>query len=235
MHWVSSPSRTVILSRHGIIAFRIEFSYSKVRPESASSAVLGSLPSELRGIQKSRSAPWGVRTARKRTGPAGACAWAMRRSHAQGEPGESGGTGEDEASAIDHDYFLLSMNAGSRTMATSSSSNEPPLSLNALWAAPEARTCDRRAEVSAHDEVTEALDQAVLEPLVLGERGRDLRRVVVGHAVQDHRRLDRLAVGVRGLQAAVAAEALEREPDRIGRASDRRRTSGRRPARPRSP
>ena len=72
MNWVSSPSRIVILSRHGIIAFRIEFSYSKLSPESASSAVLGSLPSELRGIQKSRSAPWGVRTARKRTGPAGA-------------------------------------------------------------------------------------------------------------------------------------------------------------------
>ncbi|MEJ7735698.1 MAG: hypothetical protein WKG00_41730 [Polyangiaceae bacterium] len=77
-HLVSSPSSTVIWSRHGIMASRIELSYSKVSPESASSAELGSLPFAWRGIQKSRSTPWGVRTARKRTGPAGGAALALR-------------------------------------------------------------------------------------------------------------------------------------------------------------
>ena len=48
------------------------------------------------------------------------------------ESGESSGTSENEAPTSEHDYFLLSMKAGSRTMATSNSSKDPPLSLKTL-------------------------------------------------------------------------------------------------------
>ena len=109
----------------------IEFSYTKLRPESASSSVRGSLPSELRGIQKIAIDAVGRAHGEEANRARGHPGASHAPPAAHEEPGESGGTGENEAATSEHGYFFLSMNAGSRTMATSNSSKDPPLFLKA--------------------------------------------------------------------------------------------------------